>query len=444
MENILVLGAGLVARPLIRYLLYQPDYKVRVASRTVSKAEKLIANHPRGEAIPLNVQDTKALKELVSCSDLVVSLVPYTYHPIVAEICIESKKPMVTTSYVSDAMRALDEKAKRAGVIILNEMGLDPGIDHMSAMRIIHRVWNNGGRVVSFYSYCGGLPAPEANTNPLGYKLSWSPRGVVLAGRNSARYLKDGKEVSVPSYELFTHYWMVSIEGLGEFEAYPNRDSIPYIEKYGLSGIETMYRGTLRNPGWCDTWKKIVDLGLLDDAEYEIKGLTYAGLIRRLIDSSSEKDLKGELARYLKIDEDSKIMERLEWLGLLEEEPIPLEKGSNLDVLAHRLQEKLQYEEGERDMIILQHEFVIEYPGNHKERILSTLIDFGIPSGDTAMARTVSLPAAIGARLIVEGKISLSGVQIPVVSEIYEPVLRELEKQGISFKERVEEFKDKS
>ena len=343
---------------------------------------------------------------------------------------------MVTTSYVSEAMRALDSEAKDAGIIILNEIGLDPGIDHMEAMRIIDGVHGSSGRVASFRSYCGGLPAPEANTNPFGYKFSWSPRGVVLAAKNSARYLEGGQEISIPGEELFDHYWTVEIEGLGEFEAYPNRDSIPYIETYGIPETETMYRGTLRNPGWCATWKALVRLGLLDEEERDLRGPTWAGFMRELIGDGSE-DLKRDLAAHLELAEDAEVLKRFEWLGLLSDEPLPLERGSALDLLAAKLLEKLQYEEGERDMIVLQHEFVASYP-NRKEKITSTLIDFGVPGGDTSMGRTLGLPAAIGTKLILQGEIGLQGVQTPVVPEIYRPVLAELEEQGIEFQERRE------
>jgi len=435
MERVLVLGAGLVARPLVRYLLDQ-GYEVRVASRTLAKAEALIAGHPRGEARQLDVADTAALEGLVREADLVISLLPYVHHVTVATICIKHRKDMVTTSYVSAAMRALDGEAKDAGIIILNEIGLDPGIDHMEAMRLIDDVHDKGGKVVSFYSYCGGLPAPEANTNPFGYKFSWSPRGVLLAMKNPARYLKDGKEVSIPAEELFDHYWTVEIEGLGEFEAYPNRDSIPYIETYGIPETEAMYRGTLRNLGWCATWKKLIELGLLDEEERDLRGLTWADLLRRLIGSPGEGDLKRELAAHLGLAEDSEVLGKLEWLNILSDEPLPLERGSPLDLLTVRLQEKLRYEEGERDMIVLQHELIATYPDTgRKEKITSTLVDFGIPGGDTAMARTVGLPAAIGAKLILRGELKLKGIQIPVVPEIYKPVLAELETQGIKFKE---------
>ena len=292
MKHVLILGAGLVTRPIVRYLLDQPDFRITVASRTVSKAEKLIAGHPNGEAKTLLVDDKTSLKEMISGADLVVSLVPYAYHPVVAEFCIEMKKQMVTTSYVSDAMKALDDKAKKAGVLILNEIGVDPGIDHMSAMRIIHHVEDKDGKVVSFYSYCGGLPAPEANTNPFGYKFSWSPRGVVLAGRNSGRYLKDNKIVEVENKDLFAHTWDVAIEGLGTLEAYPNRNALPYIELYGLKGISSLYRGTFRNPGWCETWNVIVNMGLLDLEERNaLKGLTFCQYTAKVLGVDPKADL---------------------------------------------------------------------------------------------------------------------------------------------------------
>ncbi len=435
MKNVLILGAGLVAKPLVRYLLDQPDFHVKVASRTVSKAEKLVGDHTRGEAQPLNVNDTATLKDLISQADLVISMVPYTHHVTVANLCIELKKHVVTTSYVSENMKQLDGKAKDAGILILNEIGLDPGIDHMSAMKIIHQVQNKGGRIASFYSYCGGLPAPEANTNPWGYKFSWSPRGVVMAGKNSARYLKDKKEVNVPSEDLFAHFWEMNLEGLPKLEAYPNRDSVPYVDLYGITDADSMYRGTLRYPGWCQTLKKVVQLGFLDEKEQDVKGFSYADFLRKLIKAGKGTDLKKDLAAYLKIDENSEPIRRLEWVGLLSDESLPYEKISPLDILANRLLEKLQYEEGERDMIVLHHEFVAAYPKG-KEKITSTLTDFGIPHGDSAMSRTVGLPAAIGASLILQEKIKATGVHIPVSPSIYEPTLKELEKQGIICKEK--------
>jgi len=417
----------------------QPDFHVKVASRTLDKAEKLVGGHPRGEAQQLNAGNEAALEELIRQADLAISLLPYVYHPKVASLCVKHGKHMVTTSYVKDGMRALDAAAKKAGVILLNEIGVDPGIDHMTAMRVVHRVQKSGGEVTSFSSYCGGLPAPEANNNPFGYKFSWSPKGVLLAGKNPARFLKDGRVINIPGEKLFDHYWTVPIEVEGkviDFEGYPNRDSLSYMETYGITSARSMFRGTLRNVGWCATLKKITELGLVDEAERDdLAGLTFAQFTAKLINSKG--NLRRDLAAYLQIDSDSPVMGNLEWLGLMSDDPLPLQKGAPIDILTARMLEKMQYTPGERDMLILQHEFIAEYP-NHKERITSTMIDFGIPHGDTSMSRTVGLPAAIGTRLILEGAINLVGVQTPVAPEVYEPVLEELERLGIAFAEEEE------
>ena len=435
MKKVLILGAGLVARPLVRYLLEQPDFQVEVASRTVSKAEKLVEGHPRGVAKELNLKSDEALKSEVAQADIVISMVPYAFHPKVAELCIAHQKPMVTTSYVSEAMRKLDADAKKAGVIFLNELGLDPGIDHMEAMRVIHEIHDGGGKLKSFVSFCGGLPAPEANTNPFGYKFSWSPVGVLLAGKNSAEYLLDGKKVLIPADKLFESYELRTIEGLGTFEGYPNRNSVPYAKLYGVPEAKTMLRGTLRNLGWCETIRTLVRLGALDQAEKDWTGMTYAGLTRKLLGTRG-KDLRKVIAARLGLHPGLAIFRRLEWLGLFSEEPLSIRKGSALDILGARMIDKLSMAPGERDMIILQHEFVAAYPGNRKEKIISTLVDYGIPNGDSSMARTVGLPAAIGTRLILEGRIQAKGVHIPVLPDIYKPILAELKNLGIAFMEK--------
>lgn len=437
MKKTLILGAGLVSRPMVNYLLDVEDFEVTVASRTVEKAAALIGGHSRGRAQALNVEDATALEDAVRAADLVVSLLPYTFHVRVANFCIKHRRPLVTTSYVSDAMRALDADARNAGIILLNEIGLDPGIDHMSAMKIIHSVQQNGGRIVEFESYCGGLPAPEANDNPLGYKFSWSPKGVVMAGRNDARYLKDGKEVFVPGRDLFGHRWPLQVGPNHRFEAYPNRNSLPYIALYGLEGIRTMLRGTLRNFGWCSTLKAIADLGLLaDDSVQPLAGLSAADWLRRYVPGNG--DLRSEVAARLKVTPDDPTIANLAWLGLFDTQPLGLDGGSNLDVLAKLMVARMSYRPGERDMIVLHHRFRAEYPGRPAEVITSTLVDYGIPNGDTAMARTVSLPAAIAVRLILEGRLNRTGVLIPVMPDIYQPVLAELARLGI---ECVEENK---
>jgi len=437
MKKVLILGAGLVSRPHVRYLLDVPDLEVTVASRTVSKAEALIGGHPRGRALALDVDNEEMLEALVRETDLAVSLLPYAYHPIVARLCVKHGKHMVTTSYVKDAMRALDDAARQAGVILLNEIGVDPGIDHMSAMKVIHGVERRGGRVTSFDSWCGGLPAPEANDNPFGYKFSWSPKGVLMAGKNPARFLKDGQVEQVPGEELFDHFWTVQIQGLGAFECYPNRDSLPFMEQYGIQPTGWMFRGTLRNVGWCATLKKIAAMGYLEDTPLAERPATYRQLTAQLLGAKADAGLEQRMADSWGLPRDAKPITDMEWLGLLSDEPLPAGKNTPIDILTARMLLKMSYEPGERDLLIMQHEFVAEFV-DHKEAITSTMIDFGIPYGDTSMSRTVGLPAAIAVRLILHGEIIVTGVHTPVISEIYEPVLAELATQGIGLKEKAE------
>ncbi len=437
MKRVLVLGAGLVAGPLVRYLLDVDGFEVTVASRTVAKAEKLVGSASNATALALDVKDEGALEKLISEHDLSISLLPYAYHPLVAGFCVKHRRQMVTTSYVKDAMRALDGPAREAGVILVNEIGVDPGIDHMSAMQVIDKIAEAGGTLVSFASNTGGLPAPDANDNPFGYKFSWAPRGVVMAGKNPAKYMKNGETVDVAGPELFAHHWPCKIVGFGDLEVYPNRDSMPYIGSYHIPTVKSMFRGTLRYPGWCETLKAIVDLGLLDEAERDdITGLTYGELLARLIGSDGT-DLKGDLARHVGIAADAKPITDLEWLGLLGEDPIPAADNTYLDVVASRMLELMEYAPGERDMLVMQHEFVAEYP-DRTEKTTSTMVDYGIPNGDSSMSRLVGLPAAIAARMILQDEISLTGVHVPIIPEIYEPVLAELAAMGVSFDETVE------
>lgn len=444
MKKVLVLGAGLVSRPLVRYLLDQPDFHVTVASRTVSKAEALIAGHPKGATTDLLADDTAKLERLVKEHDLAISLLPAPLHPVVAEMCVQHRKHMVTTSYISPKMRGLDKAAREAGVMLLNELGVDPGIDHMSAMRIIHDVEKRGGRVVSFRSYCGGLPAPEANDNPWGYKFSWAPRGVCTAGKNAAKYLENGKLVDIPGPDLFTHHHPVPVEGVKgfkELEGYPNRDSLIYVDLYGLKDMETMFRGTLRYPGWCPCLKKVVDLGLLDESPVTYPtGMTFAQWTAGFIKSKSADNLRQQVAKHLKLDAKSNVLDRFEWLGLFSSDPLPItgKPTTALDVLATRMDQKMPYKPGERDMLVLMHKFIARFPGTKEEKISSTMIDFGIPGGDSSMARTVSLPAAIGTKLILTGAIRDTGVHAPVTPGIYNPVLDELATMNIRCVEKTE------
>jgi len=440
MKKILVLGAGMISRPMIQYLLAQPDYHVVMASRTVSKAEKMINKHPHGEAFSLDVNDDKKVEIFVSKADIVVSLLPYTYHVKVAEMCIKHKKHLVTTSYVSDAMRALDKKAKIAGILILNECGLDPGIDHMSAMRVIHDIEENGGKVVSFRSTTGALPSHEANNNPFGYKFSWSPRGVLLASRNAAKWLENDKEILIPGEQLFENYFFQDINGVGTFENYPNRNSVPYKDIYGLKDATTVYRGTFRMTGWCETMRNIVALGWLsEELPKGFSGKTYGDLTKQLIGAKPKDNLPFTTALYLGLKPYSAVIKRIEWLGLFGNEPLPKDKNTPLDYLNVLTLQKMSMGDHERDMVVMHHEFIAEY-SSKKEYVTSTLVDYGIPDGDTSVARTVALPAAIAVKMILQKKIIMTGVHIPVIPEIYNSILDELGEMGIKFDEKTEKI----
>lgn len=435
-KKILILGAGLVSKPGVTYLLENKNLKVTVASRTVSKAEALVKDFANGIARQVNVENIEELEKLVKENDIMISLLPWVHHLKVADLCIKNNKPMATTSYVSEGMRKLDAEAKSKGLLFLNEMGVDPGIDHMSAMKIIDEVYHEGGKVIHFYSYCGGLPAPKDNDNPYGYKFSWSPKGVVLASRNSARFLENGKIVEIEGKNLFLNKRIEEVEGLGSLELYPNRDSIPYKELYGLKDAETVMRGTYRYIGWCDTLKKIVDFGLVDDTpQLNLKGKTFKQMMANLVGAGEKDDLMAKAAQKIGLAKDSEVMKRIEWLGLFSDEKVP-DFDNHLDILSQRMQDKLYYKDGEVDMLLLRHKFVVENKNGSRDSITSTMIDYGIPHGDSSMARTVSLPLASGVKMMAEDKINLTGVQIPTVKEIYEPVLKELARLNIKMIEK--------
>jgi saccharopine dehydrogenase (NADP+, L-glutamate forming) len=433
--NVLVLGAGLVARPLVRYLSGLA-WNVTVADVAPGKAELLIEGLDHCRALQVPVTDA-ALDGLVPEHDCVVSLLPAPLHPTVAKVCIRHGRSMVTASYISPEMKALDRAAKDAGVTLMNELGLDPGIDHMSAMATIHEVQGRGGDVVSFRSWCGGLPAPDSDDNPLHYKFSWSPMGVLTAATNDARYLDDRRVIDVPGPELFTHFRTVEVAGAGAFEGYPNRDSVAYREVYGLSEARSLLRGTLRYPGHCDSWKKMVDLGMFGRDALDLRGMTYASFTRKVLLDGKGGDMPTAIAEKLGISADDPMIAKIDWLGMFEDEPIPRDSGAPIEVLADRMWERMQFGPGERDMIVLQHTFEADIPGEGRERIVSTLVAYGEPDGDTAMARTVALPAAIGVRLILEGRITARGVISPVKPELYEPIMSELAEAGIVFEEAV-------
>lgn len=436
MKNILILGAGFVSKPGVKYLLDSSNLNVTVADLFVERAEELIEGHGNGKALALDINNTEKLNSMISDNDIIVSLLPWTLHLKVADLCIKNNKHMATTSYVSDGMMALDPIAKEKGLLFINETGVDPGIDHMSAKKIIDEVEQEGGKILEFYSYTGGLPAPEDNDNPFGYKFSWSPRGVLLASRNAAKFLESGKVVDIPGDELFLNFKEESVEGLGDFEVYPNRNSIIYKEIYGLDDAMTLIRGTYRYPGWCRTLKLMIDMGLLSDIPTKgISQVPYSEAMSKLAGISGKDDLKMEISEKYKIPLDSEELKRLEWLGLFGGE-LTSEHDNFLDILSDILKRKLYYKDNEKDMIVMKHTFTILNRDGSKDVITSTLIDYGIPGGDSSMSRTVSLPLAISVKMMAEGKFDLTGVQIPVVSELYLPILAELENLGIKMVEK--------
>jgi saccharopine dehydrogenase-like NADP-dependent oxidoreductase len=435
MKNVLVLGAGLIARPLLHYLLTHYEFRLLVATLDVPRAQSLMGEHPRGSVVELDVRDEARLSALVAEADMVVSLLPADLNPAVARIAIAHRTPMVNSSYASPEMRELDDQARTAGVLILNEMGLDPGIDHMSATSLVRRIRSVGGVVTHFSSCCGGFPAPDANTNPWGYKFSWSPRAVLTAGRRPARYLASGRESSIPGEELFAHSWPYEVEAQGIFEIYPNRDALAYIPLYRLEGVQGMFRGTIRYPGWCATMHAAGRLGLFDTATVGWPPrATFADLATRLLPRGSGP-LFERVAEFLDEPPDSEVIARLEWAGLFSDRPLPDGDASPFDLFLHRLETLMMYQPGERDMVALQHLITVAYPDGSGEQIHARLVQTGEPWGDSAMARTVSLPAGIASRLILAGGVTAVGIQVPVLREIYEPVLEELEERGIALAE---------
>ncbi len=433
MKKVLILGAGLVVRPMVSFLL-ENNYSVTVASRTKSKADDLIKGHKNGVSVSWTTDDHDTLEKMVDENDIVVSLLPYRYHVAVARTCINYKKPVVTTSYVQEEMLNLNDAARKSGVLILNEIGLDPGIDHMSAMRIIHYVHGKGGKIEEFYSLCGALPAPEAADNPLGYKFSWSPKGVVLASRNSALYLKNGKKVNVDPAGLFKDRFSYYFPGIGELEIYPNRDSISYIDIYGIHETKTMYRGTFRHKGWCETLDVMKTLNMLDDTVKDYSCMSYSDFTAER-GSVENTDVKTGIAKHLKISSESVAMKALDFLGFFSTDKLPYGQTSPFEITSDRMISKISLAKNERDMVVLQHVFLASYPDGKKEVIKSSMLDFGSPATDTSVARSVSLPAAIAVKMILEGRIRVTGVYRPVIPEIYDPVLDELKKLGIEMKE---------
>ncbi len=432
-KKVLVLGAGLVSRPLVRYLL-DHGFHLTCASRTVSKAVALIDGHENGVAKPFNVKDLDELDRLVADCDIAISLLPAPMHPEVAKACLKHGKHMGTTSYISPAMKALHDEVVAADLMFINECGVDPGIDHMSAMAIFDDVWARDGKIEVFKSYCGGLPAPEAN-NQLGYKFSWAPRGVLTAASNNGLYRWDGEIVETPGSGLLADNHIIEIEGVGQLEAYPNRDSIAYEDVYGLRGLKTLFRGTLRYPDHCARWTAWIGLGLFSQDALEHAPHTRAGMTRAVLGIDADADLAAAVAAKLDVPVDHDHVVNLAWLGMFDDIELSDWIEAPLDAIAEAMMEKMPYEPGERDMIAMHHDVISVFPDGSREHTIMDLVDFGIPHGDSSMARTVSLPLAIAVRMLLQGEISERGVWAPVTKGMYEPILAELETMDIVCKE---------
>ncbi|RMF63758.1 MAG: saccharopine dehydrogenase [Calditrichaeota bacterium] len=440
MKKILVLGAGQSSSFLIDYLLKLADkhnWFVTVADRDVELARRRVNKHPRGLGIAFEVNDVEFRATQIEKADLVVNMLPPNFQYLIAIDCLYHAKPMLSASYQDAKIKSLDRDAHRKGVLILSEMGVDPGIDHMLAMSMIHKVQERGGSITSFKSYGGGLPAPDSLVNPLKYFVTWNPRNVVMSGEHGAQYLENGKVKLVSHQNLFQHSWPVEVEGIGVLEAYPNRDSLTYRSIFEIDHAQTIIRGTLRYPGWSETWLQIVKLGIPNEHLQipNLENTSYREFVEMFIPSDlSGADLEQRVANYLNINPTGKIMDNLRWLGLFSDERIDCHCQTAADVMIHLLKQKLALPKGARDMVVLIHELEVAYPDKSR-RVRSRLVEFGESDGFTAVTRTVGLPLAIATRLILENELPLTGCHIPTLPAIYVPVLRELQKAGLNFTE---------
>ena len=430
-----------MAKPTVDILTQTPDVKVTVACRTLSKAKQLAGRN--AEAAVVDVNDESSLDSAVSKADLVISLIPYIYHPQVIKSAIKYKKNALTTSYTSPAIKELEPQIKEAGITVMNEIGLDPGIDHLYAVKTIEEVHEKNGKITSFLSYCGGLPAAENSDNPLGYKFSWSSRGALLSLRNAAHYYKNGKVESIKPEDLMSTAQPYFIYPGFAFVAYPNRDSTQYKTLYGIPEAQTVIRGTLRYQGFPEFIKVLVDLGFFNDSPVEIfsKQVAWKDAFKELIGakSSSEKDLTArvlEASTFKDEGEQHRIISGLKWLGLYSDKKIA-PKGNPLDALCSTLEELMLYSEGERDMVVLQHTFGIEWQDGTQETRTSTLVDLGDPKGYSSMARLVGVPCAVAAQQILSNSLGAKGLVAPMSSKVNNSIMETLkDKYGIYLTEK--------
>jgi saccharopine dehydrogenase-like NADP-dependent oxidoreductase len=423
----------------VEYLVENCEAALSLADLSEENLKRTSSNIPGVKVLVRNAgEDAGELLDEI-CPDVLVNLLPPSFMAPVAAECLRRSVPLVHPAYLDGETRAMAREVEAAGIPFVTELGLDPGIDHMSAARTIRRIHEAGGKVISFRSVCGALPSAGANTNPWGYKLSWAPASLIGASKRDARILLDGVVHDWPGGKTYENVYLEEIDDLGCFEIYANADSLPYIETYGIPEAVSIFRGTIRYPGWCETICKMNALGLFEESELDLDGQTYRTFLARMAGSPETDDLESLLCARLWLEPYSTVMLRFRWLGLLDDKPLPFTKGSPRDVVSSLFGEKLIYRDGERDLVILQDDYVARFPEEGiRKRFRSTLVDYGLPGGDSSIARTTGLPPAIAARFILEGKIRTPGVHIPVLPEIYEPVLAELELLGISLKESEE------
>ena len=444
MSNILIIGAGRSSSALINYVLKKAEkykWSVVVADADLELARQKVRNHPNGRAAWLDVMKVNDRRDLIERASVVVSMLPAHLHLEVAHDCIRLKKHLITASYVSKDMYRLGDEARDRDLIFMGEMGLDPGIDHMSAKQKIDEIVEKGGKITAFRSHTGGLIAPESDTNPWHYKFTWNPRNVVLAGQGTAQYLENKKYKYIPYNRLFAQYNLINVQGMGEFEVYANRDSLLYRNIYGLSDIPNILRGTIRYKGFCDAWNALIKIGLTDGSYpiLESEDLTYNALMEAYLgpDSGNSGSVKDRVADFLGEKRNSPVMEKLEWLGLFTKKKIGISSATPALILENLLLEKWKLEPTDKDMIIMQHEFEYEINGQNK-LLTSTLVLKGNDAVDTAMAQLVGIPMGIFVKLVLLGKITTTGVNIPVMKQVYEPVLEELKEYGVHFIEKEE------
>ena len=442
MQTVLIAGAGKSSAYLIDYMLTNAKQKWKVVIMDANAemiAEKL-NGHPKGTAAVIDVHDESARQNLVKNADIVLSLMPPDLHFLLAKDCLKFKKNLITSSYVSDELKGLDEDAKKAGILFMCEMGLDPGIDHMSANAIIHGVQRIAGSLQSFKSYCGGLIAPESDNNPWHYKISWNPRNIVLAGKQGAVWLENGKQQEAAYEQLFAGTKKIKVADVGALSYYPNRDSLKYLDLYSLPDVKTFMRATLRYPAFMKAWDFVIKAGLTNETdEFEVNNISYADWIAKKLGKANDGELRGNFMKAFSVDE--KEMKQLDWLGIFENRRINgTGKMNSADILQSLLEEKWKMKALDKDMVVMQHQIEYERKGV-LVKLTSTMVVTGESRQHSAMAKTVGLPMAILAKKILLDEINIkniSGVQIPVMQEVYVPVLKELKKNGIEFMETIE------